>query len=98
MEIGSPFGYIAPKDRLEGRAETILAERELKLAAARQARKNRRQEQTLTKRKQDAMLHLAGETDAGSAGGQLARDSRLGGDEYCSGGAERSPVHLVSVG
>ena len=61
-------------------------------------RKTRRQEKTLTERKEDTILHLARETDASSAGGQLARDSRLGGDEFRSGGAERSPVHLVSVG
>ena len=33
------FGYITPKDKLAGRAEAILAAREAKLDAARQARK-----------------------------------------------------------
>jgi hypothetical protein len=42
--LHSAIGYITPKDKLEGRAEAILDEREVKLAAARQARKNRRQE------------------------------------------------------
>ncbi len=36
------IGYITPKDKLEGRAETILASRDAKLAAAREARKTRR--------------------------------------------------------
>ena len=60
-------------------------------------RKTRRQEKTLTERKEDSIVHLAGETDASSAGGQLARDTRLGGDGFRSGGAERSAARLVSV-
>ena len=101
VRLHSAIGYIAPKDKLEGRAEVILAERECKLAAAREARKIRRQEkqeQDLTKRKEESKLPVTGETDASSAGGQLARDSRLGGDEYHCGGAHRSPAHLVRVG
>ena len=37
--LHSAIGYITPKDKLEDRAETILAERDAKLAAAREARK-----------------------------------------------------------
>ena len=37
--LHSALGYIAPIDKLEGRAESIFAEREAKLAAARQTRK-----------------------------------------------------------
>jgi len=37
--LHSAIGYIAPIDKLEGRAEDIFAERETKLAAARQTRK-----------------------------------------------------------
>jgi len=40
--LHSAIGYITPIDKLEGRAETILAQREAKLAAAREARKARR--------------------------------------------------------
>jgi len=40
--LHSAIGYIAPKDKLEGRAETILTQRESKLALARDARKNKR--------------------------------------------------------
>jgi putative transposase len=40
--LHSAIGYITPKDKLDGRAETILAEREAKLAAARDARKAKR--------------------------------------------------------
>lgn len=37
--LHSAIGYITPADKLQGRAETILAQRESKLAAAREARK-----------------------------------------------------------
>ena len=40
--LHSAIGYITPKDKLEGRAETILAQRDAKLAAAREARKAKR--------------------------------------------------------
>lgn len=40
--LHSGIGYITPKDKLEGRAEAILAGREAKLAAAREARKAKR--------------------------------------------------------
>ncbi len=41
--LHSAIGYVTPKDMLEGRAEAIHAERERKLTAARQGRKQRRQ-------------------------------------------------------
>ena len=40
--LHSAIGYITPIDKLQGRAEIILAERESKLAAAREACKARR--------------------------------------------------------
>ena len=40
--LHSAIGYITPIDKLQGRAETILAQRESKLAAAREARKAKR--------------------------------------------------------
>ncbi len=40
--LHSAIGYITPKDKLQGRAETILAGRDAKLAAAREARKLKR--------------------------------------------------------
>lgn len=40
--LHSAIGYITPKDKLKGRAEAILAGREAKLAAAREARQARR--------------------------------------------------------
>jgi putative transposase len=40
--LHSAIGYITPKDKLAGLAEAILAQRESKLAAAREARKARR--------------------------------------------------------
>lgn len=43
--LHSAVGYITPKDKVEGRAEEILAERDAKLAAARERRAARRQQQ-----------------------------------------------------
>jgi putative transposase len=40
--LHSAIGYITPQDKLAGKAESILAQREAKLAAARQARKTLR--------------------------------------------------------
>jgi transposase InsO family protein len=40
--LHSAIGYITPYDKLQGRAEAILAQRDAKLDAARQARKARR--------------------------------------------------------
>jgi len=40
--LHSAIGYITPRDKLQGRAETILAGRDAKLAAAREARKLKR--------------------------------------------------------
>lgn len=40
--LHSAIGYITPQDKLEGRAEAILAAREAKLAAARETRKAQR--------------------------------------------------------
>ena len=45
VRLHSAIGYIAPKDRLEGRHEEIFAERDRKLAQARQRRKQARQAQ-----------------------------------------------------
>jgi transposase InsO family protein len=39
QRLHSAIGYVTPKDKLQGRAETILAARDAKLAAARDARK-----------------------------------------------------------
>jgi len=43
--LHSAIGYITPADKLAGRAEAILAARQAKLTAAREARKVRRQQQ-----------------------------------------------------
>ena len=42
--LHSGIGYVTPKDKLEGRAEAIQAERDRKLEAAREARRQRRQQ------------------------------------------------------
>jgi len=40
--LHSAIGYVTPRDKLEGRVETIHAERDRKLAAARESRRRRR--------------------------------------------------------
>ena len=45
--LNSAIGYIAPLDKLEGRAEQIFKERDLKLEKAREARKQKRAEKAL---------------------------------------------------
>ncbi len=91
QRLHSAIDYIAPKDKLEGRAEAILAGRENKLAAARGKRRIKRQQarvkQALKNRKGAAIIPSAGETEARFAGEQLARDSRSGGDGHPSGGS-----------
>ncbi len=44
IRLNSAIGYITPKDMLAGRQREIHAERDRKLAAARQQRQIRRQE------------------------------------------------------
>ena len=43
VRLNSAIGYIAPKDMLAGHQREIQAERDRKLEAAREQRKNRRQ-------------------------------------------------------
>lgn len=100
VRLHSAIGYVTPKDKLEGRAEAILAERERKLTAARERRAQMRRasgEKKLTNEKRENILLAAGETEAGSAGGQPARDSRPGGDEYRSGGRPLAPPPIARV-
>jgi hypothetical protein len=44
VRLNSAIGYITPKDMLAGHQQEIQAERDRKLEAARQQRKNRRQQ------------------------------------------------------
>ena len=48
VRLNSAIGYIAPQDMLAGHQQEIYAERDRKLEAARQQRKNRRQRPSLT--------------------------------------------------
>jgi len=78
VRLHSAIGYVTPLDKLEGRAEAILAERERKLQAARERRAAMRRnssEKTLTGRRSERKLIAAGETEAGHAGERPARDS-----------------------
>jgi len=75
--LHSAIGYIAPLDKLEGREGLIKAERRRKLAAARKRRQeNFACEESLTECQDKTIILSAGETEAGNAGKQPARDSR----------------------
>ena len=78
--LHSAIGYVAPLDKLEGRAEKILAAREAKLAEARARRKQNRSVQgkeNLTGKEEIEIVPIIGEMETSSAEGQLVRDSRL---------------------
>jgi transposase InsO family protein len=47
LRLHSAIQYIAPADKLAGRAEAILAGRDAKLAAAREARRAKRQQERI---------------------------------------------------
>ena len=83
--LHSAIVRIASKDRWEGRFEVIMADRDRELLAARESYNARCGERTLTERKEEPILPVTGETEASTAGRvQLARDSRLGDNEYAS--------------
>jgi len=86
--LHSALGYITPKDKLEGRELIIFADRDRKLEQARERRKVRRSasEKSLTRPDQIEIIQPAGETEAGSAGEQPARDNRSGDDGLPSRG------------
>jgi transposase InsO family protein len=88
VRLHSAIGYVAPKDKLEGRAEAILAERERKLQAARERRARMRRnssENPLTGRRAEGKLPAVGETEAGHAGERPARDNRPGRRAFVMG-------------
>lgn len=100
VRLHSAIGYVTPLDKLEGRAETILAERERKLQAARERRaamRRRSGERSLTGERKETTIRTAGETEAGHAGERPARDSRPGRRTFALGvchkySPSRSPV------
>ena len=88
VRLHSAIGYITPKDKLEGRAESVLAERERKLQTARERRARMRRnssEKRLTETKPESKLPSVGETEAGHAGERPARDSRPGRRAFVMG-------------
>jgi transposase InsO family protein len=95
VRLHSAIGYVAPRDKLEGRAESILARRRQKLAAARAARKARCSSRDLTERKEQPIVSAAGETEASPAGKQLARDSRPGTRRDVAAGAAQPSCPCV---
>ncbi len=75
--LHSAIGYIAPLDKLEGRGGQIKKERMRKLAAAkRQRQENFIRAANLTAPQGKTIILSAGETEAGNAGKQPARDNR----------------------
>ncbi len=72
--LHSAIGYVAPKDKLEGRDREIFVQRDRKLDQAREQRKLRRKTRHEHETRQDpgqhAILKSPSETDTGSAGKQ----------------------------
>jgi transposase InsO family protein len=83
VRLHSAIGYVTPQDKLAGREPEIFAARDRKLEAARAARRARRL--GLTKQDEENTMNLTGETEVGSAGVQLTRDSRSEVRRYADG-------------
>jgi putative transposase len=101
--LHSAIGYVTPKDKLEGRAESILERRREKLEAARRRRKDRKQpartDDHLTLTQRSRRTKVAGETEGSSAGKQLPRDNRSGTRRDVAAGAPQpgcSRTHQLS--
>ena len=69
VRLHSAIAQTAAKDKLEGRPEAILAERERNETGARGLPRTRRHQKNLTERKQKSTLPVVGEADASSVGG-----------------------------
>jgi transposase InsO family protein len=99
VRLHSAIGYLTPKDKLEGRAEAILAERERKLHAARERRAQMRrasEQRPLTERKEQSTLRPVGQTEAGNAGERPARDNRPGRRITVQGESSDSPALMLT--
>jgi len=105
--LHSALRYTTPKDMLEGHSYTFLAERERKLDAACQKRKQRREEarantntvrshkdkqKHLTEAEPSAIMSTTGKMEAGSTVEQPARDSRLGSTNMRQGELKKLPT------
>jgi len=94
VRLHSSIGYIAPKDKLEGRAEQIHAERDRKLEEAREQRKRNRQlrKNQLTNRGEEGQ-HSTRPVKRKQAllGSNLPRDNRIRreNDSVAPGGLDR---------
>lgn len=90
--LHSAIGYVAPVAVLEGRSAEIQTQRQARLAAARQHRRDAMQ---LTRQEAQPMLNPAGETETGSAGAQPDRGISGRGFDVKSragGGLSRPPT------
>jgi putative transposase len=88
VRLHSAIGYVTPKDKLEGRAETVLAQRDRKLQAARERRATLRRSssaKSLTRGREDPIIRMVGQTEAGYAGERPVRDSRPGRRTFVMG-------------
>lgn len=56
VRLNSAIGYVAPKDRLDGREQEIFQERDKKLESAREERRKRRQQQRLVDGRKENLL------------------------------------------
>jgi hypothetical protein len=86
QRLHSGIGHITPKDKLAGRAEAIWAERERGLAAAREARRRRRQAKRASKPLE------APSRDRALRKGNVSRSSERGGRPI-----QAEPVHAYNA-
>lgn len=94
VRLHGAIGYVAPKDKLEGRAEAILAERERKLAEARQRRAQKRRDlrESLTERKEDSTMVAAGEQNPAANAGMSLVGAAPRSPSLITGSPEPSPL------
>lgn len=99
VRLNSAIGYVAPGDKLEGKHQRIFAERDMKLARAREQRKLKRNslcekicKKPLTKMAMCGNILYTGKTETGSAGGQPVRDSQSFELQNVLEGASKAPT------
>lgn len=101
VRLHSAIGYVTPKDKREGRAELIFAERDRKLEAARELRRLNRQmlqtKQELTEENVLAMREYESvKRTQALLGSNLPGIADRSGDEVLMRGQESAPAALIN--
>lgn len=94
VRLHSAIGYVTPRDRLDGRQQTIWQERDRKLAAARQRRKAQRQDARVTT--PAVQSNTTGAEDRATLGSDPSADP--GARTDAPGGREAARHPLIRLG